>query len=775
MPFTFSKKSINLFVLLALQPILPVLAQIETGIGQWRDHYSQRSGRLVLEAQNKIYCANERGMFYFDKSDQTVNRLSNTNGLSDIGVSALAYDNQSKTVVVCYENANVDLIQNNRIINIGDIKRSTFITGAKRINNVVIRNQFAYLFCSFGIVVIDLQKFEVRTTYYPGETTYTDVRGGTFRNDSLFIVANNGVWVSSLNNPFIVFYQGWQRLQQFSATTHSYIVQLNGEIFLSKSSSVANADTVYRLTSGSKAVVFSNATVNDLSVSSERLIVTTRDLCNVIRPSDGNTEYIYTFFQPFGPQMNAAIAEKNDPNQFWIADARLGLVSYKNFDVKVIKPEGPFSDEAFYMTQNLSDVWVTAGRYDASFTQSFNRNGLFYYRDNRWESIVEKNFDAFIPFTDVVGAAINPRDPAHGYLVSWGSGAAEVKNNEIISIYNSSNSSLQSISQGSTVRSGGVTFDKDDAVWFTNAGNNTPVSMRKKDGSWKNFTFSGSTNNRTPTQILCDSSNQKWVLMPGTGILTFQNKGDQIDKWKLLTDQTGAGQLNTNTPLCIAQDLDGQIWVGTSKGVCVFYNPEAVFSDNLPASSRDAQRIIIKTTGFNQYLLESEIVTCILVDGANRKWFGTRNGGIFLVSPDGTEQIHNFSVNNSPLPSNNILSLGMNYKTGELLIGTERGIVSYRGTATYGDTKFGDVYVFPNPVRENYSGPVTVTGLVRDAEVRITDVAGNLVYRAKADGGQLVWNGLRTNGERPATGVYLVFCSNNDGSETLVTKFLYVK
>lgn len=749
-------------------------AQLETGIGQWRDHYSNRQGNIVAEAGQKICCATQRGLFFYNKADGSIDRLSNANGLSDIGISAMNYHESSKTLVVAYDNANIDLIRNNQILNISDVKRSTFITGSKRINHVIFNGQLAYLSCSFGIVVLDLEKLEIRSTFYPGEVTFLNVNQSAIRNDSLFIASNTGVWASSLNNPSIVFFQGWQRLTQFTATNHSHIINRNNEIFVNKKSTIANGDTVYRLLSNSKTVIKNNITLNALAQNSEKLILVATPLVTLINLTNNTEEYIFTFFTNLDPQFQDVISERNDPQQYWIADERQGMVSFKNFDVKLYKPSGPFSNDAFYMTQNRDMVWVAAGNYDASYTESFNRNGLFRFKENQWSSIVEADFDAFIPFTDVVNAAIDPKNPNHGYLTSWGRGVAEINNDQIVQIFNQNNSSLSTINNGGTVRCGGVCFDQEGYVWVSNSSNSTPVSCRKPDGSWKAFTFSGATNNRLCTQIYCDSSGQKWVLMPGTGILTFKNEGDVITEFKLLNDQVGSGRLNNNTPLCIAEDLDGQIWVGTSKGVCVFYNPSSVFSNDISASARDAQKIIIKTTGFNQFLLESEEVTCILVDGANRKWFGTKSGGIFLVSDDGTEQIHNFNMLNSPLPSNNILSLGMNQKTGELLVGTERGIVGYRSNATLGDNTFGKVYVFPNPVKETYNGPVSITGLARDAEIRITDVAGNLVYRTKAEGGQATWNGRKTDGNRPATGVYLVFCSNDDGSETFVTKFVYI-
>jgi hypothetical protein len=147
---------------------------------------------------------------------------------------------------------------------------------------------------------------------------------------------------------------------------------------------------------------------------------------------------------------------------------------------------------------------------------------------------------------------------------------------------------------------------------------------------------------------------------------------------------------------------------------------------------------------------------------------------VWLFSADGTEQILHFTTENSPLFSDFVDALDIDNTTGEVYIGTEKGIVIYRGDAIGGSTKNCEPLVFPNPVRENYAGPIAISGMVNNAEVKITDSEGNLIYRTKAMGGQVVWDGNNYNGERAKTGVYLVLASNEDGSVTCVTKLLMV-
>ena len=221
----------------------------------------------------------------------------------------------------------------------------------------------------------------------------------------------------------------------------------------------------------------------------------------------------------------------------------------------------------------------------------------------------------------------------------------------------------------------------------------------------------------------------------------------------------------------IAEDLDGDIWVGTDQGIVVYYYPENVFED----SDFHAQRIILTIGDVTQYLLNTEMITAIAIDGANRKWLGTKSSGVYLVSENGTEEIHHFTEGNSPLLSNQINDIGINHETGEIFFATDKGLISYRGSATMGSDEFRDVYVYPNPVRENYDGDITIRGLVSDVNVKITDISGNIVYETTAEGGQATWNGKNFSGSRVSTGIYLVFCSNDDGSKTYITKLLFIK
>ena len=265
--------------------------------------------------------------------------------------------------------------------------------------------------------------------------------------------------------------------------------------------------------------------------------------------------------------------------------------------------------------------------------------------------------------------------------------------------------------------------------------------------------------------VVVDDGGNTWIRGSGFGGIIVKNTANQQ---KFITTGIGFGNLPSTNVKTLALDKDGQMWVGTDKGVVVFDSPASVFS----GKNFDAYTPVFE----RRRLLGNETVTSIGIDGGNRKWMGTLNG-IFLFNSDGTELITNFTEINSPLPSNNINYITPEPQSGNVFIRTSKGLVSYRGTATESTNSQLDntVKVFPNPVRPDFEGQIGIEGLVENAFVKITDVVGNLVYETRANGGTAVWNGKTLDGKKAETGVYLIFSANTKGEETLVSRLAVVK
>jgi ligand-binding sensor domain-containing protein len=324
------------------------------------------------------------------------------------------------------------------------------------------------------------------------------------------------------------------------------------------------------------------------------------------------------------------------------------------------------------------------------------------------------------------------------------------------------------------IRSQGLDFDNSGNLWIANSGTTKPLAVYTVDKKWKSFTFE---NIALPNvlQLMVASSGQKWLVVERNGMIVYDDAGtpenETDDKVKNLKFEAGKGGIPGSDVFCMAEDRNGEIWLGTDKGVGVFYAPQTVFDE----SAQDAQPIKISQDGYVQFLLESEKVTAIAVDNANRKWVGTANTGVYLMSSDGTQQLKHFTEENSPLISNGITAINILETTGEVFFGTEKGIISYKDVATEGFSECKDVLVYPNPVRENYSGPIAIRSVVLDAIVKITDATGALVFETKAYGGQAIWDGTNFKGEKVATGIYFAFASNADGSKGCNAKILVIR
>ena len=242
---------------------------------------------------------------------------------------------------------------------------------------------------------------------------------------------------------------------------------------------------------------------------------------------------------------------------------------------------------------------------------------------------------------------------------------------------------------------------------------------------------------------------------------------DVKNRLRYLTATPTTGNLPGNDVYALAKDLKGEIWVGTENGIGVYYDPSLVFASGKTIAAD------VPVIG-NRALLEGQLVKTIAVDGANRKWVGTDNG-VWLFNEDGDKMILNFTMANSPLPSNKITDIKVNHATGDVYIGTEGGLVSYRAGATVTSEKPNCAAVYPNPVRPGYTGQIGISGVPNNGKVKITDVTGVLVYETKALGGTAVWNGRDYNGKKVRSGVYLVLSSNAEGTETCTTKVAVIE
>ncbi len=772
-------RSIFLFIFL-FHGITSVLGQVP--IGQWRDQLPYTLCNSVTEAGNKIYFSTPYAVFYFDKDDNSVNRITKINGLSDIGISCIKFNPEYNTIVIAYTNANIDLIKNNTIINISDIKRKQ-ILGNKTINSVYFIGKYAYLSCGFGIVVLDIEKEEIRETYYIGKDgSQVNVLCMVMDDkDSLFAASDRGIYKAYSKDPNLANFASWRKDPAIDTTAKfNTITFFNGKVFVNKQKGSALADTIYTYASG-KWNLWERPLYNPvmrLESNSKYLLVSYNYFVKVFNTSLEQTSDIWSYY-PGNPFPQDAIADKND--YVWVSDTYAGAISY-NMATTVVQPillSGPLTAKAFAMICNGNDLYIAPGGRDASYIPLFNSPQIYHFNSTNWNNIAGYNNPLINQTHDIDCIAVDPFDPAHVFAGTYGTGLLELRNDSVIRRFTEGNSTLRHHTGNpdtSDVRVGGATFDASGALWVVTSHNNNCLSMKKGD-VWTGFTIP-IVNENDLGQILVNSLGQKWIQMRygnlnPYSILVFDDNNTpgnpNDDKSIKLNSAVGNGNIPGNIVFAMAEDKKGEIWIGTEKGVAVFYSPENIFT----GSNFDAQRILVQQGSYVQYLLENETATAIAIDGDNRKWIGTDRGGVFLFSEDGTQEIYHFTAENSPLLSNRITGIAIN-NDGEVFFGTDNGVISFRSTATPGGDTNENVFAFPNPVKSEYDGYIAIKGLVNQAQVRITDISGTLIYSTRAEGGQAIWNGRNFDGRKAQTGVYLVFASNEDGKEKVVTKILII-
>ncbi|MGM0625701.1 MAG: two-component regulator propeller domain-containing protein [Bacteroidota bacterium] len=772
--------------------ILFQLSFSQVGVGQWRGHLPYSSGTCVAESNDKVFTATNAAVFSYDKTSGETEKLNKITALSDINVSTIAYNDSHDMLIIGYKNGNIDILKNRRITNISDIKRKT-ITAEKSINKIRFIDDYAILSTGFGIVVMDIERQEIKYTYYIGDMgSYIFVYDTEFDGEYLYAATDNGIYRGDYYNDNLADFNSWEIItnlpeghtfEHLSNQHFTILNYFNGKLITNLHDTENDySDMLYVFEDDTWSYFpdTSFTTTTHIASHENQLIVNKRYKLFFMN-EDLETEYeVYTYAmqgQDNLPLYPIHFIPGKD-HELLIADKNSGLVLQNSrWNHQVVQLNGPASSNAFDIDAQAGTVMSVAGGRNLSWTQQYRFAEINYFENQEWNQLTYREDTILRQLRDACEVAINPQNPSQAFIGMWGQGMLRIENGEIKDHYTTTNSSLTAIPDVGYIRIGGLAFDDDQNLWITNSSGTVPVHMRKPDGDWVGLNYSNRINESNIGDIIVTENDHKWIVLPrGNGIFAFDDNGTpenlDDDKTKKFNVTNEYGEIISNDIYSIAEDKNGSIWLGTSKGVVVFYNPEDVFDESIIAS----QVLIPRNDGSDNadILLGSEIVTAISVDGANKKWFGTQNGGVFKTSEDGITEIHHFNQSNSPLFSNNVLSLDIEPESGEVFIGTNSGIISFRGEATEGSEDYNKVYAFPNPVRPDYSGPITIHGLIAGSIVKITDVAGNLVFETRSEGGQALWDGKSINGNRVQTGVYLVFSANEDGTKSDVTKILFI-
>ena len=757
-------------------------------VGSWREHLPYDNVTHVVPMGSKCYAATPYSMCYLDLDDNSINRLNTITGLTELGISLIHPNNKNNAVVVGYSSGNIDIIKEDKIINISAIVNSN-VVGDRTIYGMHSSENYTYIATGFGIVVLDVFNEEIKDTYIIGDNgAQLKVNDVAIGNDTIYAATDAGIRVASLSAPFLSDPSTWNEITISTATTNAFQLiafssLLDDRLFVVEKGPVFNDDVVHLLQNNNWTIptALTNNDIYAIEFKDEYLLISRNSDATVYDLSFNVMDNLFTYKGEHSLAPNQVVW---GIDFYWVADRNNGLMKMSsNWDADHFPLTGPYNNEAFHLTCDQEQLWVSAGRIDGTnWNNTFNWKGAFHFDQQNWftynQITVPEMAELIDSVTDVIWTTVDPSDKDHVFLSSFRGGLIELQNGDWLNRHTYYNSSLQTrIGQGgNNVCIAATCYDNNGNLWVSNSFVNEPLSVYTADGEWMSFNCGSFASNQLCTDILVDPNyGYVWMAIKSVGLLVYdfnQTPTDiSDDQYRLLTTSEGQGNLPNNVVNSIASDRDGEIWIGTEEGPAVIYNPYDVFTGN----DFDAQQILLNLDGTVQLLLETEIINEILIDGGNRKWFATAGGGLFLMSEEGTEMIHAFNQENSPLFSNNVLSLAMNNESGELYVSTEKGIMGFKGSATEPDLQYVDVYAYPNPVRPEYTGNIAINGFTEDSEVKITDANGNLVFTTFSEGGQAIWNGNTLSGNRVSTGVYYVFATSADGSMKTKTKILFIQ
>ncbi len=759
------KKNIFLLCLMFLG-VMTCFGQMK--INEWRTHAPGLEVINVEKVGDRIYAATPYELFYYNTKDNSINKLTKVNALSDFGISVMRYNPETEMIFIGYTNTNIDIIdKNENVINLSDIKNKN-ILGNKSINDVYFIGDKAYVCCGFGIVLIDLSRMEVKDTYIIGKNgSHLNINDITLYDGKLYAATDNGIYYADFDNDNLADFSQWtqDKTMIHSSLRYSEIETFGDRLLANYSINKYNSDTlfVYDGENWDYYDKMSYSLKKSIRAYDDRIVVAANYSVIVMGIDDKILASYDKNVEPLD-----CIYEGNDV--YWIGDKESSILKWiKGVSCDAIKFNGPYSNFVFEMKARGDQLWVASGGYSSTWAKNWAKTGVYYYTDNKWNNINASNTEAFDTISDFVTVAIDPRDDSKVYVGSYHEGVLEFEDFKLKNIYNDENSSLGKLIGYDYVYVTGMDFDSRNNLWIANSGTENMLSVKTTENEWFSFNIGSSSISR----IMIDHNDYKWILCHGGSIIVFNDNRTIYDatddSYENITTTAGQGGLPAEAN-CMAVDHNGTVWIGTNDGLAQFYSTSKIFKQGV---NYDASRILVpRNDGSNQadYLLSGESILSICIDDANNLWVGTKNG-VFYISNNGLTEYHHFTQDNSPLLSNTIQDIAIN-KHGDVFFGTDKGIISLRGRATEGKETNSDVVVYPNPVRQGYTGLVGIKNLVANSLVKITTADGSFVTHLYSEGGQAVWDCTTINGDKVTPGVYLIFVSDESGKETFATKIL---
>lgn len=760
----------------------------------WVSHISYSNDvENIVQVGDIIYALTDGKLFIYNDTDDSLEEYIKYGG-GNSGIKHIVYNKKHNCLFITRSDAIIELLYDNKTYKeIYNLKNYSEQNIDKTINQVFMSDDLAYLSTNFGFMTINLDKVEIKETgiFYKKFTSICSFEG------KLYATCEDGVYAVDANSN-IQDASNWEKISVSNHYTGDAKYNFtdseltNVLVFQDKLHFIFPGTAVYVMNTPTEVVTLQagNNPQSMYKAGDDRLLIINSNSC-------WDYENLSQYKKISVDNLRYIIPNGSKQNEYWLASSgnNLSLVKINDADIEYSKrwkaPLGPVSNYPFSQTMQNGQLIVTGGGFHYDREQRPASLSILNTSTGSWQNIYPGtiNQESGVYSQDFVYAISDPSNPNHIFASSWGEGLYEFEGNTFKNIYNHTNSTIEQIVTDdgwTTTRVSGMAYDKSGNLWLLNSMVENIIKVYTKSGTWEKLYYPEisyvSTN---PKSILIDRYSNKWLITFGKSggsknyILIFNDNGTisntSDDRYKYqdsFYDQYG-NALSITDINAIAEDNNGSIWIGTDIGPFQIYNSSNIVNQKnnitLNKIMIDSETGSGSVTGF----LSDVIIQSIAVDGANRKWIGTQNLGVYLLSSD-NELVNRFHSGNSPLPSDNVISLSVEPQTGDVYMGTTGGLMVYKSGVTQGSDNFSDVYVYPNPVRPDHTGPITVTGLMSNSRVKITDLKGNLIVEGKSLGGQFTWDGLTGKGKRADTGIYLVFGSSENGSEGVVTKIMLV-
>ena len=756
----------------------------------WETYFSYNSIPSIAEGVNEIYFASYNSIFSYNIFNSQIEKFDTLNELSGDEISAFYHSENNNIIAIGYSSGFLQIINlnSNSIINIYDIlNKPTIPADRKKINHFYQNEDDLLISTGYGISVYDINAFEFGDTYYIGDFASMLNISSTIVDEN-YIYASSpdlGIFRANLESNLIDF-NSWQAI--YTGNIYELLINENNILFYDDFNlmSIKNEEIITLSTLQNE---IKNVSINDskiIIISEDNCIIYNNDLSQILNLFESET-YMTIF--------NDGIIKNN---KTYIATDEKGVLVIENSNngFSFLKPDGPLENNIFSVETLNNHTWVSFGSYSEYFNPyPLKFSGVSSYDENleSWFNITKDS----IPnqAVNLNNISINPFDNNNVFISSFHGGLIEMDNFNFTELYDNNNSGLETLltsdSEYESIRISDIEFDENGDLWVLNSRVDNPLkSFSLDNNSWNSYDFTEIINDGFQDElgfndIEIDDYGNKWIASLRSGLIGFNNDSGNIRLRKVFSQDQS--DMPSSYVKSIAVDNNNHLWIGTVQGLRVLYNTSNFFD----ASVVTTQKIVILEDGIPRELLEQQYITDIEVDGANNKWVGTIGSGVFYFSPNGQQTIYHFTKENSPLPSNNINDISVNSVNGKVYFATDRGLVSFNTGSSSSSENFSNAFVYPNPVRPEFNtqlDKIKIKGLTENVNIKITDIAGNLVAEAQSninsryrnfnleiDGGTAFWNGKNLRNQNVASGVYILMLSDLESYETKILKLMIIR